>query len=978
MFDSFLSLLRHFVLHPIILFVLYIATVIGGVAAVDYFFPDWTSLFTGSIIFLSLLIVLDYFWQTQKVQTGKMTVNKSLFCRLFPRFCFRKAYLRHVSFEHRVFNIKGLRTRGTYTIELEHVFVELRIAPAVNPNQPNSTLVGVKELQGNQPIWQFLQYAKRRKEPLRIAIIGAPGSGKTTLLQHIAIILAVRKAKQFGVKFLNSQVPLLLALRQHTQAILEKKLLAEIAQTHFSGRYPDLSPPEGWFTQQLQAGNCLVLLDGLDEVAEASQRKQVSNWIDEQIVKYSRCHFIITSRPYGYQEAPLYQVNVLEVQPFNQSQVGQFIDAWYLANEVMSFGGKRDAGVVLKAQQEAKDLRGRLQQRPVLTELTVNPLLLTMIAMVHRYRGQLPGRRVELYAEICDVLLGHWREAKGIQEKLTAAQKRVALQPLAAEMMETQVRELSTVKAMAIIQAPLQNVGLAESEVSRFLEEMQAGSGLLLERERGVWSFAHLTFQEYLATAHYVQQKLHGNWWRSRVAQSWWQETLRLYAAQTDATPIVRACLKEGSVLALTLAVDCLEEALELDKNVRAEVEQRLIAGLEAEDKEQRKLAAEVKLKQRLKRLQRLDERREIDLHFISCAEYQLFLDEKRAAGEFYQPDHWLEYQFSKGEASRPIVGVRAEDAVAFCEWLSQKEGGRYRLPTKEEAQENGALEDRQVATWCQVEEGGYDLQWSSQDKQRDIELRLHGLLKQPIVERWMTVGDFIYISFRIIPDIVRDIRRALRIARAQFFAATLLLFYISLVTFAFAIFIFSHSVVLFSTVVLVPVILAVLAFTHYFVPKTPDITHDLNRDTNHIRGQALDRALALARKMDDEVLYQAMERKDFQVAQQRLQQISVRSSYIEKRIDLLTNLLTVLMATTTLQQQLAWQQYNLGLIDGSLNDIDRLMTFYIRWLKRETSYHKEKRTLSNLYRWLQIVIAREEGKLPAWEGIRVVREREE
>ncbi|MEU7661934.1 hypothetical protein AB0B60_26120, partial [Streptomyces lincolnensis] len=31
-----------------------------------------------------------------------------------------------------------------------------------------------------------------------------------------------------------------------------------------------------------------------------------------------------------------------------------------------------------------------------------NPLLLTMIANVHRYRGQLPGSRAELYAEMCD------------------------------------------------------------------------------------------------------------------------------------------------------------------------------------------------------------------------------------------------------------------------------------------------------------------------------------------------------------------------------------------------------------------------------------------------------------------------------------------------------------------------------------------------------------------------------------------------
>jgi predicted NACHT family NTPase len=56
--------------------------------------------------------------------------------------------------------------------------------------------------------------------------------------------------------------------------------------------------------------------------------------------------------------------------------------------------------------------------------MALNPLLLTMIATVHCYRGALPGRRVELYDEICDVLLGKRSEYKGIIEPLTAHQKK--------------------------------------------------------------------------------------------------------------------------------------------------------------------------------------------------------------------------------------------------------------------------------------------------------------------------------------------------------------------------------------------------------------------------------------------------------------------------------------------------------------------------------------------------------------------------
>ena len=99
----------------------------------------------------------------------------------------------------------------------------------------------------------------------------------------------------------------------------------------------------------------------------------------------------------------------------------------------------------------------------------------------------------------------------------------------------------------------------------------------------------------------------------------------------------------------------------------------------------------------------RIDERREISTDFVTCAEYQLFLDEKRIQGEYRQPDHWDGEQFPTGWAQKPILGVRGEDADQFCEWLSQRPGNqfRYRLPTLEEISDHPAIVERAIGCWC-------------------------------------------------------------------------------------------------------------------------------------------------------------------------------------------------------------------------------------------------------------------------------------
>jgi len=89
----------------------------------------------------------------------------------------------------------------------------------------------------------------------------------------------------------------------------------------------------------------------------------------------------------------------------------------------------------------------------------------------------------------------------------------------------------------------------------------------------------------------------------------------------------------------------------------------------------------------------------EIDTGLITCAEYQLFID---ATDITRRPCHWDNPHFSLGMAKLPIAGVKSDDAVAFCNWLNKQDssGFKYRLPTLTEANQV-PIQESTIGYWC-------------------------------------------------------------------------------------------------------------------------------------------------------------------------------------------------------------------------------------------------------------------------------------
>ncbi len=632
------------------------------------------------------------------------------------RICrFQRHYFEQLRYRHRYVPTKS-SIQGRYPLELRQIFISSTLT-LTSPNQVSSNPLKIPNVlrTGSHSLWDYLAAESLKGQPL--VILGPPGSGKSTLLQDAVLTLVNRKERRQRPK-VRYNLPFYLSLRNYQDMPKDNSSfsLADAIRAAVGGWGREI--PQGWVENSLLGGRCLILLDGLDEIADQASRQRIAGWLQSQIAIYGHNNgFIVTSRPPGYDTNPLDGVVLLEILGFNLTQIREFIKKWYdtyYAKGAIHLSGK-DKGASIKAEEDAQNLLGRLYGTPALFELAYNPLLLTLMTTIHQERGTLPGNRADLYKETCQVFL-----ERRTRWEFPSGQKQKVLQKLAYEMMNKGRVEIEPTEAGLIIKDPLTYV--SDQRTPEAFLQIVAQDGIWIDGlQPGTYRFAHKSFQEYL-TAIYVRDNKQEQILVDHIGSSWWHETIFLYCTTGDATPILLACLKGDRLLAdaveLALDLETHEKKIAARFEVREQFTRALSQAIEDEDPEKRHKLAKALLAGRTHNLGRMASIKDeaslvVDTSLITCAEYQLFLDEQQKHGHDYQPDHWKGSRIASGQGLTPALGIRPSDAVAFCNWLTEQDSSgirRYRLPKSGELER----EDEQLGKVGRLRMGsGY---WIDED----------------------------------------------------------------------------------------------------------------------------------------------------------------------------------------------------------------------------------------------------------------------
>ena len=432
----------------------------------------------------------------------------------------------------------------------------------------------MKENEANLPGLDAFDLLQR--EPF-VCLSGLPGSGKTTLVKALLVELCGQQPSRLRTTLAGSHgiapVPLMLRELTGLDTIQTFDELMEawwrnLEQRASQGDALDIDRLKFCFSAKGDAFPLLLLFDGIDETGGVDIRGRLISCAHEAQGNY-RHRILVTGRPNGFEgievhllstlderkspqknqvdlifteklpakdgqgkvhlvfENPTLHKRLFHLLPLAWPQIQSFINKWYQLRPEWEI--KRKAGVAhfLAALQDVN--------RSYLLPLARRPIFLTLMALVHCTRNEMPHGRAELYEAIVDLYLNRQERHRQLKYSILGKplkawppmDKRRVLCHIAYQSQQRRAEqsidrdkpeqggilwpreELKQIIFNYLDHKHKSGFSIAPEDAEDLLDYFLHPAGLLVAPTEWEISFAHLSFQEYLC-AEDIQRRLTG------------------------------------------------------------------------------------------------------------------------------------------------------------------------------------------------------------------------------------------------------------------------------------------------------------------------------------------------------------------------------------------------------------------------------------------------------------------------------------
>lgn len=348
-----------------------------------------------------------------------------------------------------------------------------------------------------------------------LMVLGDPGIGKSTFLRKVGLE-ALKGNKD---SYQHSLTPVLLELKNFKENEINIQVLIE-EEFKICG-FPNV---EKNISNKLEKGELLILLDGLDEVPTANVYNVIEK-IQDFVDRHHKNRFILSCRTAA--RTHLRRFTDIEIVEFDDQQIQSFIEHW--------FSSELD-----RKNETAKNCWELLQKEEYKSakELAHTPLLLTFLCLVYDKNQSFPTNRSRLYQDALRILLETWSAEKRlpnrglVYENLSIEQEEILLSEVAYQNFVADKLFLEKREIVNQIKDHLkQNLNAPQHlDGEKVLKTIEIEQGILVERARDIYSFSHLTLQEYLTAQYIYDNDLIEEAVKNYVTETRWQEVFLLVA----------------------------------------------------------------------------------------------------------------------------------------------------------------------------------------------------------------------------------------------------------------------------------------------------------------------------------------------------------------------------------------------------------------------------------------------------------------